>query len=72
MSYGIAYIWNLKKDSYLQNRKTIAVIENKLMLTRVKEWGGINWKIETDTYALIHIKPRDIKPKYKIITKHLL
>ena len=61
MSYDIAHIWNLKKDYYLQNRQTVAVIENKLMLTRVKGWGGINWKFETDTYALIHTQPRDIK-----------
>ena len=37
ISYGIAYMWNLKKWykwTYLQNRNRLTDIENKLMVTK--------------------------------------
>ena len=35
ISHDIAYMWNLKKKVYLQNRSIVTDVENKLMVT----WG---------------------------------
>ena len=37
-----------------QNRVTD--VENKLMVTRGKSWGGINWEIGIYTYTLLYKK----------------
>ena len=34
ISYDSAYMWNLKKRTYLQNRSRVTDVENKLMATR--------------------------------------
>ena len=42
-SYGITYMWNLKKVykwTYLQNRNRFTEFENKLMVTKGDRWGG--------------------------------
>ena len=40
----------------LQNRNRIKETENKLMLSKGKKKGGINWKIETDIHTPLYIK----------------
>ena len=40
----------------MQNRNTVANVENKLMVTRGKWVGEINWEIGMDTYTLLYIK----------------
>ena len=57
--YAIAYMWTLKKGykwTYLQNRNRVTDVENKLMVTRGKGGGGINWEIGIDIYTLLYIK----------------
>ena len=58
------------KRSIFTKQKNSCSYRKQTYAYQVKGWGGINWKTETDTYVLIHIKPRDIKPKYKTITKY--
>ena len=44
-SYDITYTWNLKKLYkwiYLQNRNRLKDTENKFMVTKREEGGGIN------------------------------
>ena len=60
-SYDTTYMWNLKKKKYkltfLQNRKRVTDVENKLMVSKEgKRWGGrINWEVGTDICTLLLI-----------------
>ena len=57
--YDITYTWNLKrwyKWTYLQNRNRLTGIENKLIVTKGEEGGGINWEYGINIYTLLYIK----------------
>ena len=41
---------------YLQNRKRLIDVENKLMVTKGERERGINWEIGTDIYTLLYMK----------------
>ena len=60
ISYDITYMWNLKKKSYkwtyLQNGNRVTDVENKLMVTKGKRRGGINWEIGMDIYTQLYVE----------------
>ena len=61
ISYGIAYMWNLKKQlyrwTYLQNRNRLTDLENELMVTRGEGLeGGIVKEFGFDMYTLLYLK----------------
>ena len=53
--YNIAYMWNLEKQqrgTYLESRKRVTNVENKIMVTKKGSGGrgGMNWETGIDTY----------------------
>ena len=52
--YDITYMWNLKKGYKWTYLKIVKDVENKLMVTGGKKWGGINWKTGIDIYTLLY------------------
>ena len=59
ISYDIAYMQSLKKWykwTYLQNKQTHR-LRNERLITTGKWWGeGINWKVGIDMYTLLYLK----------------
>ena len=58
ISYGYAYMWNLKKWykwTYLQDRNRVIDVENKLMVTKGEresrdKLGDWDWHVHTTIY----------------------
>ena len=60
--YDITYMQNLKKKerykwTYLQNRKRLTDLENKLMVTVGERWErGIDWEFGINMFTLLYLK----------------
>ena len=55
----MSLMWTPKKWyewTYLQDRKRITDIENKVMVTKGETGGRINWEFVINRYTLLYIK----------------
>ena len=53
----IVYMWNLKKytNELIYKIEIVTNVENKLMVTKRRSGGGINWENGIDIYILLQL-----------------